>query len=77
MKYIKITCLLALVFSVSGCKKLLVINSDPASPQKAKGHFYLASIIANMGIATAADMRAVQFKYTQNMGLQNWRMPMM
>ena len=26
MKYIKITCLLALVLSVSGCKKLLDIN---------------------------------------------------
>lgn len=70
MKYIKITCLLALVLSVSGCKKLLDINSDPASPQTAKGHFYLASIIANMGIGTTADIRYVQLRYTQNLGSQ-------
>ena len=70
MKYIKITCLLALVLSATGCKKLLDINSDPASPQTSRAEFYLAPIIANMAIGSGSDMASVQLKYTQNIGDQ-------
>lgn len=70
MKYIKITYLTVLIFVASGCKKLLDVNSDPATPQTAAADFYLAPIIAQMAINTAFDYRDAQFKFTQNWGAQ-------
>lgn len=70
MKYIRIICLITLLFSASGCKKWLDINSDPATPQTAKAEFFLAPIIARMAIMTATDYRDAQFLFTQNMGGQ-------
>lgn len=70
MKYIKITCLIALLIISSGCKKWLDVNEDPATPQTSKAEFYLAPIIAQMAVATINDYSNVQFKYTQNMGAQ-------
>jgi hypothetical protein len=65
MKYIKITCIIALLFIATGCKKLLDINSDPASPQTTRPEFYLSSIIAKMGEASSTDNGNVQFKLAQ------------
>ncbi len=70
MKYIRIICLVTLLFSASGCKKWLDINTDPATPQKAKAEFFLAPIIARMAIMTATDYRDAHFSLTQNMGAQ-------
>ncbi|RZK26223.1 MAG: SusD/RagB family nutrient-binding outer membrane lipoprotein [Flavobacterium sp.] len=70
MKYFKITCLILLLFSTTGCKKWLDINSDPASPQTSKAEFYLAPIIAQMAICATTDYNGVQFKLTQNIGAQ-------
>jgi len=66
MKYIKITCLIALLITVSGCKKWLDVNTDPATPQVAKAEFYLSPILFQMANNTATDNRVI-FKYTQNM----------
>lgn len=70
MKYIQITCLTALIFIAGGCKKLLDVNSDPATPQTAPADFYLAPIIAQMAVSSAIDYRDAQFKFTQNWGAQ-------
>lgn len=70
MKYIKITCLIALLFTASGCKKWLDVNTDPAFPQTAQAEFYLPSIIAQMAICSGQDYAAIQFKYTQMVGAQ-------
>ncbi|RZL18091.1 MAG: SusD/RagB family nutrient-binding outer membrane lipoprotein [Pedobacter sp.] len=70
MKYIRIICLLTMVFSAVGCKKMLDINSDPASPQTSKAEFYLAPIIARMAMSAAQDYRDAQFKFTQGIMAQ-------
>ncbi len=70
MKYIKITCLIVLLFTASGCKKWLDVNTDPATPQNIDPEFYLAPIIARMAVSTGTDYVNSQFKYTQNMGAQ-------
>ncbi len=70
MKYIKITCIIAILFASAGCKKLLDVNSDPASPQTTRPEFYLSSIIAKMGEAQSLDGSNVQLKLTQNTGSQ-------
>ncbi len=70
MKYIKIICLCTLLFSATGCKKWLDVNTDPATPQTAKAEFYLAPIIAQMAITSMTDYKDAQFKLTQNMGAQ-------
>ncbi len=70
MRYIKILCVFIILFSASGCKKWLDVNTDPATPQKAKAEFFLAPIIAQMAITSITDYRDAQFKLTQNMGAQ-------
>ncbi len=70
MKYIKITCLIALLISASGCKKWLDVNTDPATPQNVDAEFYLAPIIARMAVSAATEYTNAQFKYTQNFGAQ-------
>lgn len=70
MKYIRIICLLSLLFSASGCKKWLDVNTDPATPQTSRAEFYLAPIIARMAISSIQDYRDAQFLLTQNMGSQ-------
>lgn len=70
MKYIKITCLFALLISTSGCKKWLDVNSDPATPQDVAAEFYLAPMIARMGVSVGTDYSNAHFKYTQNVGAQ-------
>lgn len=70
MKYIKITCLIALLFTASGCKKWLDVNSDPATPQNIDPEFYLAPIIANMAIGTGTDYAQATSKYVQHTGAQ-------
>jgi hypothetical protein len=70
MKYIKITCLIAILFIVGGCKKWLDVNSDPATPQTTRPEFRLASIIAKITEAVSLDNSNVHFKLTQNMGSQ-------
>ena len=59
-----------LLFATTGCKKLLDINTDPASPQTTRPEFYLSSIIAKMGEAQSTDNANTQFKLTQNFGSQ-------
>ncbi|RYF23956.1 MAG: SusD/RagB family nutrient-binding outer membrane lipoprotein [Flavobacteriales bacterium] len=70
MKHIKIICVITLLFLATGCKKMLDINTDPASPQTTRPEFYLSSIIAKMGEASSLDNANVHFKLTQNMGSQ-------
>lgn len=70
MKYIKITCLIALLISTSGCKKWLDVNKDTATPQDVAAEFYLAPIIARMAITVGTDYANAHFKYTQNVGAQ-------
>lgn len=70
MKYIKIICLIALLFTGSGCKKWLDVNSDPATPQTTQPEFLLAPIIARMAIDYATDYRDATSKLTQQLGSQ-------
>lgn len=70
MKYIRIICLITLLFSASGCKKWLDVNTDPATPQTSRAEFYLAPIIARMAMSTAQDYRDAQFKFTQGIMAQ-------
>lgn len=70
MKYIKMTCLIALLIATSGCKKWLDVNSDPATPQDVAAEFYLAPMIARMAVSVTTDYANAQFKYTQNVGAQ-------
>lgn len=70
MKYIRIICLLSMLFSASGCKKWLDINSDPATPQTSRAEFYLAPIIARMAMSSVQDYRDAHFLFTQNLGSQ-------
>jgi hypothetical protein len=70
MKNIKITSLVCLLFLVSGCKKWLDVNSDPATPQNVAAEFYLAPMIARMAVSVSTDYANAHFKYTQNVGAQ-------
>ncbi|MEJ5994099.1 SusD/RagB family nutrient-binding outer membrane lipoprotein [Pedobacter sp. Du54] len=70
MKYIRIICLFIMLFSASGCKKWLDVNTDPATPQTSRAEFYLAPIIARMAMSTAQDYRDAQFKFTQGIMAQ-------
>lgn len=65
MKYTKILFIITLLFIISGCKKWLDVNSDPATPQSSKPEFFLAPIIAKMAYNSALDYRDVESKLTQ------------
>ncbi|WP_129715378.1 SusD/RagB family nutrient-binding outer membrane lipoprotein [Pedobacter sp. SYP-B3415] len=70
MKYYSLIILAILLATASGCKKLLDVNTDPATPQVVKAEYMLAPIIFQMANNTATDYR-VLFKYTQNMFSQD------
>lgn len=70
MKHIKIFLLIVTLFTIGGCKKLLDINEDPATPQIVKAEYMLSPIIYQMANNTTTDYRVI-FKYTQNMFSQD------
>lgn len=66
MKIFKYIILSAVVISVTGCKKWLDVNTDPANPQSTKAEYMLAPIQFQMANNTATDNRVI-FKFTQDM----------
>lgn len=66
MKYHKIIIFALVLLGTTSCKKWLDVNSDPATPQKAKAEYLLSPIIYQMANNTATDNRII-FKYTQDM----------
>ena len=51
---------------ITGCKKWLDVNTDPATPQVTKAEYLLSPIMFQMANNTATDNRLI-FKYTQDM----------
>jgi len=66
MKNIKIATAIVVMLSLTGCKKWLDVNTDPATPQVAKAELFLAPIISQMAINTATDGYVIA-KYNQSM----------
>jgi len=65
-KLYKLSFLAVAALLMTGCKKYLDINTNPAIPQEAKPELLLAPIIYQMTNGTAQDYRVV-WKITQNM----------
>lgn len=70
MKFIRITCLIAFLFTLGSCKKWLDINTDPATPETVNAEHLLSPLIFQMANNTATDYRLI-FKYNQNMHSQS------
>ncbi|MEJ7557124.1 MAG: SusD/RagB family nutrient-binding outer membrane lipoprotein [Pedobacter sp.] len=66
-KLYKISFAFIALFFVTGCKKYLDINSNPAVPQQVKAELLLPPIIYQMSNGTAQDGRVIN-KVNQNMG---------
>jgi len=70
MKLLKVLVVCLLFFFISGCKKYLDINTDPANPQVATGEVLLAPMEFQMANNVANDYRFL-FKYVQYWANQN------